>query len=792
MSLKLEIKENYPESVKRYIEDYNNGIELQDIMEVNLAIDGLLQLVFHKDQNVREFAGIVLQKIADLQPGFLKKGVRVLLHRYKGQDTEKSEYASIILGLLTETKARDLIADKETLDTILEEHRERLSKVQFEEERKKEFLEKVKEKEINFVGISGEFLRIGQYYNKLIIDEDEVGAQKALEDLITRIVSSYNPEESTEDFEQGCALFSIIAKPENREPVVDVVMNNFLKRYADVKKKEKEPYNEFLINVVESIQDLLPPKMKAEFLSIKNKRLEEKKKESLEKIKQIKEIQQKSVNVEVTWEKEVKDLAIRYNDFIKFQNEKELGKCAEDLFEILFSKDPYIKKSSISFFSQLLRKNFPLVEDFVKKLVKDYKKSEVAEILEEDIDFYDQKGLLEKGVKNFLIQDKQQREEKERIEREKRLKELERIEKLKVEFSGDWDKRIVEPIEEINEYFINEKKKSAEKEILGTMKNYIYAEEREISQQAIQYLNNVAKKYPEIIKKMMKELLELFNSESEARSIAIDLLGLLNQNPNREILFDEVDNEFFSKLKDTVEERQEEIKREQLEDKWDAIKLDVTTIVIDLEYDKKIQKVCRSYNEGIKAKDKKKVLESVEIIVDWFVNEKDEDRLNQVIEVLGKIAKQNIELIAPAIDMFLKMVDSKDEDTRFRAIKGLGEVAEKRPGWAYMAIDKLIKITTEDKNDAARMKSLLELSRIGKANPTMLIEHISPIINALKDPNKHVRRLAAFTIGNMAEAIPLEAQEAIPALRDALHDEYHLVRMFADKALKLIRTAMRK
>jgi len=38
----------------------------------------------------------------------------------------------------------------------------------------------------------------------------------------------------------------------------------------------------------------------------------------------------------------------------------------------------------------------------------------------------------------------------------------------------------------------------------------------------------------------------------------------------------------------------------------------------------------------------------------------------------------------------------------------------------------------------------------------------------------------------------LEAKEVIPALREALHDDCFLVRQFADKALKLIRAAMRK
>jgi len=88
---------------------------------------------------------------------------------------------------------------------------------------------------------------------------------------------------------------------------------------------------------------------------------------------------------------------------------------------------------------------------------------------------------------------------------------------------------------------------------------------------------------------------------------------------------------------------------------------------------------------------------------------------------------------------------------------------------------------------------MLELSRIGAKDPVMLVEYVPNIIEALaSDPNKHVRRLAAFTLGAMAEAIPLEAKDAIPALTDALHDDYMLVRKFADKALTLIRAAMRK
>jgi len=81
----------------------------------------------------------------------------------------------------------------------------------------------------------------------------------------------------------------------------------------------------------------------------------------------------------------------------------------------------------------------------------------------------------------------------------------------------------------------------------------------------------------------------------------------------------------------------------------------------------------------------------------------------------------------------------------------------------------------------------------GDGSETRDWTYVDDIVRALsKDPNKQVRRIAAMALGNMAEAIPLEAQHAIPALTDALHDEYILVRKFADKALGLIREAIRK
>ncbi len=799
MSLKIDILDNHPDQVKQYLTDYNSGVELQDIMEVNLALDGLLTLIFSPDKNLRTISCVILAQIANVQPGFLKRSLQVLMHRYKGADEVKSEYASAALGHLTETPIKQLITDPDILSRIIAEHIERKSEKEVEDEQKSEFLEKVATKEIKFMGISGEFLRMGRYYNKLIIDEDTEGARQVVEEIIKKTIEAYGTEDKNETFEMGSATILILANKENREPFIDGLVDKLVRNYTEGKKKFKDAYKELILYTLRSIQDLLPVKVRNEFISESNKRRTEKQQEQAEKLKLIQEAQRLNVNVELTWEKPVKELAISYNSSLKITDEKEKAKeqnkIIENVKSFVFIKDPYIKKSAINLFWQIFSKNFILVKDFTQKLLTDYKKPENAIILEENIPLLDKMGVLPKGIKSYLILDKEKRAEEERKQKDKLNKEFERIEKLKVSFSAAWDKRLVELIDNINKSLINEKAKDAEKLILGKMKNYIYAEDKEIAKQALTFLNNVARKYPNIIQKIMTEIFDLYKSEHEDRTIAVDFLGLLKDQDAKvkSVLFkDHGIEEFGNKLKEELDKREKDVQQQQLQTKWDAIKLDITTIVIDLDDDKKLQKICRAYNEAIKKKEKKQVIANVQLIINWFLGEKNEDKLDQIIKVIGKIAKQNIELIAPAIQMLLKMVDGENDDKKFKAIKGLGEVAFQRPGWAYQALDKLVDIISSEKNENARMKALVELGRIGKNNPTMLMEHLDPIINALRDPNKHVRRLAAWTIGSMAEAIPLEAQGALPALREALHDDYFLVRQFADKALKLIRAAMRK
>ncbi len=116
--------------------------------------------------------------------------------------------------------------------------------------------------------------------------------------------------------------------------------------------------------------------------------------------------------------------------------------------------------------------------------------------------------------------------------------------------------------------------------------------------------------------------------------------------------------------------------------KGNAIKLDVTQIRIVDSWKSNIQKLVRDYNNAIKLQEMTKVMDVVRKIVDIFMKERNEEQIDQSNQVLGLIAKQNIELISPTIELFLQLLEGKDADKKTRAIKGLGKVTRQRPGWS--------------------------------------------------------------------------------------------------------------
>ena len=75
------------------------------------------------------------------------------------------------------------------------------------------------------------------------------------------------------------------------------------------------------------------------------------------------------------------------------------------------------------------------------------------------------------------------------------------------------------------------------------------------------------------------------------------------------------------------------------------------------------------------------------------------------------------------------------------------------------------------------MKTLYELARIARSNPTMLIENIEQILCTIKDPNKHIRRLTYLIFRTLLDTIPREIWAKVPAIKKALNDD-DLFRIF--------------
>ncbi|MHA1896458.1 MAG: HEAT repeat domain-containing protein [Promethearchaeota archaeon] len=793
--MKLELLDSYPEEVKDYVKDYNKAVEAKDIMEVDLAINGLVSLVFSSDEQIRFYAIQVLSKIANLQYKFLKNAVRVLLHRYKGDDPVKSDIASMALGkIVVGTPASALITDKDLLDKIIGEERERISRSEADKKRKEEFLKKVQENQLNLSGLEGfsEIYQLGIYYNRCIIDEKKDEAFGALQQLTAKLFN-WLEEGNLKDFGAGCLLLERIAESDKK--------HEFMKKYIDYllgfinkgKANEKKAAQEILIHIFETIQDIVPEDLAGWLRAEKLKRKEQKEKELKEREAKQKFIQKVRVTPSLKWDTEIQKLAALYNDSIIVNNQKGLNQVKKSLEKFLGASEKLKWKSAAELLKLLLEKVPDFVKSIIHNLVTKYRDPKNAEILAMMIEDIEALKLIKPQIIEEIKELEKKRLEQEEALRKQKEEERKRIEKIIIKVNGDWDLKLIKFVEKLNQMLLKKNENAAQKMVNNELKVFLSAKEDEFRFQSQEILVGLAEKYPKFLEKIVKEFLELFNSDNPARFIAVEAFGKVYHAGFIKNILPEIDDELVKKIEQDYDDRRKELENLQMAEKIKHIKIDVQTIKIDDNWPKDIKKICRTYNDAILKQDMPVVVEQVKKIVDIFMNEKKEERLNSAIKVLGNIAKKNIELIAPTINILLEMVDSDVKETKYRAIKALGEVTYQRPGWAYMGIDKLMKTALNDKDDEARMKAMLELSKVGKKNATMLVEYVPDIIKALsEDKNKHVRRLAAWTLGAMAEVIPLEAKEAIPALTDALHDDYILVRKFADKALQLIRTAMRK
>ena len=792
IALSIEVPAECAEEVKAYIDDYNKAFTNKDITEVDLALNGLVSLVFSTDENIRYWAIWAISKIGQIQYKFLKNIMRVLLNRYKGDDEIKREMASIALGEIVVGKpAQQLIEDNSILQKINEEYQARLNKTIAEEEQKRQYLAKAEAIQIDLTQLKymSDIFTIGQYYNKSMVDDRLEEAAATLRGLIANLIkwSKENPS----NFSGGIILFKLIAQPNKRPPFMKDIIDYLLGFITKGSEIEKEEAKELILHIYESVMDLLPDDLVnwARMESIKRKEERDKEKEKEKEWRDY--LRKYTINVKLKWDMEIQKLCKEYNDAIKNKNQKLLSQIVKPILKSLQSEDELKWKSAGEFLGELLPRITDLVKPIVLDLLKEYRNPKNSEILSFMIESLKELQLAKPQIIEAIQEDQKLREaERERLKKEKEEK-YKKLEEITIKFEGDWEKKLVKIADNINKLILKNKLPECQKIIDEELKPILQAKELDIRSQAQEYFIRVSEKYPDILSNIVNEFLELFNSNNEARFLAVELFGKTYHAGFLNKIIPSLTDELKKKIEQDYEERRKEIENQLLADKISHIKIDVQTIPIK-EWPKDIQKICRAYNDAILKQDLEKVVKEVEKIVNIFMNDKKEERLNASIEIIGLISKKNIELIAPTINMLLQMVDNENIEIKFKAIRALGEVCIQRPGWAYMGLEKLAQIANNDKNDEARMKAMLELSKVAKDNSPMLIEYVPNFIKALsEDQNKHVRRLAAWTLGAMAEVIPLEATEAIPALTEALHDEYILVRKFADKALQLIRAAMR-
>lgn len=791
--MSLDIPDNLPNEIKDYIKDYNNAFAKKDVMEIDLALNGLVTLVFSNDEILRKHAISTITKIGTIQYKFLKNAIRALLHRYKGDDLAKSEIASIALGeIVVDKPAAQLITEPELLQKITDEYHDRKNKTAFEEQKKQEFLDKVRNVQLDLetLKIIPEIYSIGQYYNKCMVDDKIEEAAATIRSLIVNLFKW--EKENPANYSAGIMLFNLIADSKKRPAFFKEIIDYFLGFLNKGTEQEKESAKELLTNIFDSIQDFLAPELIdwARHESIRKQEAREAKlKEDMEKRENLKKMM---VTPKLKWDVEIQKMAKTYNEAIKVNDQKTIAQLIKPLMKYLESNDELMWKSAGDFIGMLLARVPDLVKSIVDDLLKSYRKPKNSEILSLMVESLKQLDMAKPQIIEEIIEDQKKREEeREKIKKEKE-EEYKKIEEVTVKFEGDWDNKLVKLGENLNKALLKKSMGDSKKLIDNELNALLRAKDTEIRLNAQEYFIRIAEKYPDLLSNIINEMLELFNTENEARFLAVELLGKVYHSEKIDKLVPSATEELKKKIEHDYDERRKEIENQQMAEKIHHIKIDVQTIPI-LEWPKDIQKICRNYNDAIMKQDLNTVIPEVQKIVEIFMEDKKEERLNASIQVIGLIAKKNIELIAPTIEMLLKMVDSEKPEIKIKAIRALGEICEQRPGWAYMGLEKLAQIVEKDPNETARMKAIFELSKVGKSNATMLVEYVPTIIHALSnDKNQQVRRLAAWTLQTMAEVIPLEAKDAIDALTDALHDSYELVRKFADRALQLIRAAMRK
>lgn len=780
------------DEVVSYVQEYNEGVDQQNISVVEMGINSLLGLVFSDNELNRNSANKALSMIANIQPGFLKGALNVLILRYQGKDEAKANLAAISLGeIFIGTKAAQMIKDPDLLAKIEAKHKERMDTAKSEADSQREFLQKVEKTQIDLREVSGveEIKSIGLYYNQAIVSDRKDEAYKTTVQLIADLLKWYYSDKPL--FLSGCVLLERIVDRTKRQDFVETALEYLIKMYTQGSKEQIEAARNILENIIHSAMDILPKDIGQTILEDVNKKQEELRKQKAEEAERFKNIRMKNIKIELRWTDDVKKAVTEYNDGVRSNNPKQISAGISRIEKLLDSKDDKTKDNIAEVMNQLILKNPQLIIGIIQRMVANKKNRYYTRVVGSMLDEIKKLSFLDEAQIEEIEKEYGLIKEEEEKARQQREEEYKRIQEIQIPFSGDWHEELLKVVENVNQALIKGDQKAAQKAYEKNIDKLIFNKDETIRTQAYTYFVNSLEKYPEMGAEMLDNLAKLYASEHEHHTIGMDVLGLIYERNLHEKLLKEKYPEIFERIEDEWATRKQEMENEALKKKIETIVFDVTTIRIKDEWHKTIQKYTQDYNKFIKEKKMDEVISIVEKIVNIIIKEKKEDLLNDAITVLGQIAKQNIELIAPTLSMFIKLLESKDQNLKLRVIRGLGEASVQRPGWAYEGIHALIRLTQEDENDEARIAAIFEINRVAKKEPTMLIEYINELTNSLsKDKNEQVRRIAATIFVSVAEAIPEEIKDVIPVLQEALNDEYKLVRIYADKALNAIRAAL--
>ena len=127
-----------------------------------------------------------------------------------------------------------------------------------------------------------------------------------------------------------------------------------------------------------------------------------------------------------------------------------------------------------------------------------------------------------------------------------------------------------------------------------------------------------------------------------------------------------------------------------------------------------------------------------------------------------------------SLSEWLTMLEEQDPAKRYAAIRAVGEIGPE----AKEAIPALIQTIRETRNRNKRflVASVHALLGMGR-------EVVPHMITLLKDDDWEIRRGAAWMLGKLGP----EAEDAVPALTEALRDSNAVVRAKASEALKRIK-----